>query len=76
MKKSNKDVYTVTMYKNGDRQSHSYILGVFRKKDKAMNEADKEEKYRGDTYTAEVLEIRTDEKIEYVMRGYFTIKYL
>ena len=54
-------VYVVTMYRWGDRECHSYVLGVYSTKTKALKAGESEQEYRGGTkYYPEVLEIRVD----------------
>jgi hypothetical protein len=53
-------VYVVTMYKCGDRNNHSYLLGVFTKKNHALEMADEHEEYRGNKYDAEIIEVTVD----------------
>jgi len=48
-------VYTVHAYRWGDRERHSYTVGVYSKKHAAMKAADIEEDYRGGKYRCEVL---------------------
>jgi len=57
--KTNK-VYVVTMYRWGNRESHSYILGAYSEKSKALKAAEEERIYRGSKYMPEVLEIELD----------------
>lgn len=52
-----KVLYTVVAYRFGDRERHSYLVGVFEKKQKALVEAEKEEEYRGGKYICEICEI-------------------
>lgn len=49
-------VYSVTAYRWGDRERHSYVVGVYPKKHAAMTAAETEEVYRGGKYACEVLE--------------------
>lgn len=50
--------YVVTMYKYGDNECHSYVYGIFDKKDKALKEAEAEQIARGgNKYYPEVLEL-------------------
>ena len=50
-------LYIVNVFRWGDRGKHSYFVGVFDKKNKALKEADKEERYRGGIkYQAEIIE--------------------
>ncbi len=51
-------VYVVTMYRYGDRELHSYVHGIYQKKQKAIDEAKFEKEYRGgNKYYPEVLEM-------------------
>ena len=43
-------VYIVTMYRNGDREKHSYVLGAFSTYENAKIMGETEEVYRGDKY--------------------------
>lgn len=56
-------VYTVHAYRWGDREFHSYTVGVFGKKHAALNAAETEEDYRGGDYECEVLEWTLDASI-------------
>lgn len=61
--------YVVTMYRWGDRECHSYVLGVYTTKTKAEKAAMKEQEYRGGTkYYPECLEIPFDIGIGYIER--------
>lgn len=53
--------YAVTMYRWNDHSAHSYFIGIFNKKQKAINEGMKEQIYRGGKYTAEVLECKMNQ---------------
>jgi hypothetical protein len=48
-------VYTVHAYKWGDRELHSYSVGVFGSKDAALKEAECHRTYRGGKYECEVI---------------------
>ena len=48
------EIYIVTAYRWGDRSSHSYNLGVFKSKWKAMKCADSHCQYRGGKYACVV----------------------
>ena len=51
-------VYVVTMYRWGDRECHSYLLGVYSIKTKAEKAALTEKDFRGgNKYYPEILEI-------------------
>lgn len=64
MSKMSKTIYTVHAYRWGDRERHSYTVGVYSKKHAAMKAADTEEDYRGGKYTCEVLEWMLDSGLE------------
>ena len=49
-------VYTVTAYRWGNKENHSYVLGVFNKKQPAITAAETEEEFRGGKYECEVCE--------------------
>jgi len=52
-----KKLYVVTMYRWASRENHSYLLGVFDDKIKALETAAEHEEYRGNKYDAEVVEL-------------------
>ncbi len=56
MAKKNK-LYVVTMYRLGERSNHSYLLGVFDSKHKALEKGVEHEEYRKSKYCAEILEV-------------------
>ena len=47
-------VYVVTMYQWGNREKHSYVVGVYSSKDSAMEAAKCEDDCRCGKYAAEV----------------------
>lgn len=49
-------VYVVTMYRYGNHESHSYVLGAWSKKAKAQDEGVQEEEHRGGKYKPEITE--------------------
>ena len=55
-----KIVYTVHAYRWGDRERHSYSVGVYSKKHAALKAAQTESGYRGGKYECEVLEWTLD----------------
>jgi len=57
-------VYTVHAYRHGDRDCHSYSVGVYSKKHAALKAAQTESDYRGGKYECEVLEWALDSGIE------------
>lgn len=50
-----KYIYVVTMYRWGDREKHSYVLGVYTKERIAREKAAEEEFERGGKYDAHIL---------------------
>lgn len=63
MLKDNK-VYTVHAYRFGDREKHSYIVGVYSSAEKALEEAELEELNRRGEYVCEVIEWEIDSTID------------
>ena len=57
-------VYTVHAYRWGDRERHSYSVGVYSKKHAALKAAKTESDYRGGKYESEVLDWTLDSGIE------------
>lgn len=57
-------LYSVTAYRFGNRQRHSYIVGIYSSKTKALNAANVEEDYRGGKYNCEVIQVDLDNGIE------------
>lgn len=53
-------VYTVNAYRFGNRERHSYCVGVYSKKHAALAAAVMEEDYRGGKYECEVLKWTLD----------------
>ena len=49
-------LYVVTMYRWGERENHSYFIGVFDKKQKAVDAGNAEQEWRGGKYDPEILE--------------------
>lgn len=47
-------IYVVTAYRWGEQSNHSYLLGAFQKKHKAMMVADEHCAYRGGKYACVV----------------------
>jgi len=54
-------VYVVTMYRYGDREKHSYVLGVFTSKDMAKKWGEDEEIFRGNKYKYDITTFITDD---------------
>ena len=57
-------VYTVRACRWGDRESHSYVVGVYAKKHAAQKAAEIERAWRGGKYECEILEWILGEGIE------------
>lgn len=49
-----KEIYVVTAYRWGNRENHSYNIGVFNKANAAMKCADSHTEYRGGKYACVV----------------------
>ena len=67
-----KEVYTVVAYRFGDKERHSYIVGIFLNADDALQEALKEEEFRGGKYECEIYKIPLNTPMK--MEGWETIK--
>lgn len=57
-------LYTVHAYRWGDRSLHSYTVGVYSRKMKAISAANAEEEFRGGKYECEILEWDVDNGME------------
>ena len=54
--------YVVTMYRRGEKERHSYVLGVYDSEVDAISEAHKERTNRGwQKYIPEVLKVKLNE---------------
>lgn len=53
-------MFIVEMLRFGDRENHSYVLGVYSTKEGAKFAADKEEEYRGGKYFADINKYELD----------------
>lgn len=53
-------LFVVTMYRWGNPEKHSYVLGVFSKKSQAIRAAGIEEHGRGGKYDAEITKVKLD----------------
>lgn len=53
-------IYTIHAYRYGDRELHSYSVGVSSKRAKALTMADEEKTQRGGKYECEVIEWEGD----------------
>ena len=59
-------IYVITMYRFGNRNKHSYVLGVYSSKKKAIKYARIEEADRGEKYKAEILKIKINKEYDNV----------
>jgi len=66
-------IYTVVAYRYGDREKHSYVVGVYTRDFKAIKAADVEMDYRGGKYNVEVLRWTPDKGIEGKLRKRFKV---
>jgi hypothetical protein len=57
---NNKEVFVVTMYRCGDHEKHSYVLGVWSKERSAIKYGKTEELWRADKYKSEVTKWNID----------------
>lgn len=53
-------IYVVTAYRFGNREKHSYVIGAFSKKAKAIKAAEDHTDYRGGKYSCHVEECVVD----------------
>jgi len=51
-------VFVVTAYRHGNRDNHSYVVGVYEVLDDALTLANKEEVFRANKYVCEVVEMK------------------
>lgn len=51
------NAYIATMYRYGDDENHSYVIGVFDDKQMAKTAGDKEELWRGGKYECKIIAI-------------------
>lgn len=57
-------VYVVTMYRWGDRERHSYVLGAYSTETKAEKAGEAEREHRGgNKYYPEALEVSVDDSM-------------
>jgi len=57
--------WIVTMYRNGDREKHSYVLGVFSSFEQALKHGNAEEAYRGGKYLWEHVVAELDKPLDW-----------
>ena len=56
-------VYVVMMYRWGNRENHSYVVGVFSTEEKAIEAAQEEDNNRARKYDPEILEVTIDTRL-------------
>lgn len=55
-------IYVVTMYRWGSKEKHSYVLGVYDNKEKAIDSGEEERQHRGGSkYYPECLELNIND---------------
>lgn len=59
-------VYIVTMYRYGDREKHSYVLGAFSTENNAREWGEKEKDYRGGKYEPEIIRFYVDSPTDFL----------
>ncbi len=70
-----KEIYVVTMYRLGRRDGHSYVLGAFTKKQKAITATEIEIKNRGEKYMPEIIEcIENEVDNDYIFKIIMPLK--
>ena len=75
MNKKDIKIYVTIMYGDIDKESHSYVLGVFDSAEMARSAASIEEDYRGGKYECEVLKGQMNywKHAEDIMKNVFEI---
>ena len=61
-------VYVVTAYRWGDRERHSYVVGVYSTEGAARRAAEAEEGQRGGKYECEILRMALDRTEQAVVK--------
>lgn len=56
--------YIVEALRWGDRESHSYIVGLYSELDRAKAAADAHSEYRGGKYSCQVFQCAVDEEVD------------
>ena len=59
-------VYIVTMYRYGDREKHSYVLGAFSTENNARERGELEKDYRGGKYEPEIIRFYVDSPTDFL----------
>jgi len=62
-------VYIVTMYRYGDREKHSYVLGAFSTENNARERGELEKDYRGGKYEPEIIRFYVDSPTDFLEVG-------
>ena len=58
-------VYIVTAYRWGDREEHSYVVGVFDNEENSIKQAKLETEWRGGKYKCEVRSMELNDSLKY-----------
>ena len=58
----NKTIYVVQAYRWGNRENHSYVVGVYDTKEQAILAADKDEESRGIKYNRAIISTSLNER--------------
>ena len=58
-------IYVVTAYRWGDREEHSYVVGVFDNEENAIKQAKLETEWRGGKYECEVRSMELNDPLKY-----------
>ena len=56
-------MFVVTAYRHGDREAHSYVVGMFNTIDRATKAASGETEYRGGKYYCQIISMRVNETV-------------
>jgi hypothetical protein len=54
-------MFIVTAYRHGDKELHSYVVGMFNTIDRATKASEDETQWRGGKYYCEILSMRVNE---------------
>jgi len=58
------NIYVVTAYRFGDRESHSYVVGAFDNEEESLKQAKLEREWRGGKYQCEVRSMELNVTLE------------
>lgn len=66
---SDNEIFTIHAYRWGDRENHSYSVGVRKTSEKALELAKAEEEYRGGKYECEVIKWNINDNTHSVIKS-------